>query len=300
MSVEFRSGFVNLIGLPNSGKSTLLNALTGEKMSIISHKPQTTRQRILALINDPGFQIIFSDTPGFIEEANYPLHQSMNLQVKLAFEDADVILLVVDSTVPCNLPIPFLEMLKSSEIPIILCLNKSDRNTSDHSEEIISYLKDFQLELKSIHKISALNQTGITELLEVIKFMLPKHPAYYPDDILSNRPVRFFISELIREKIFQLYDAEIPYHSFVVVEGCKGVDEKKDMAIIDAFIFVGKQSHIPILIGKNGSKLKELGTKARMEIEQYLDQKVYLNLSVKLRKDWRNNTSFLNKSSVFQ
>ncbi len=300
MSIEFRSGFVNLIGLPNSGKSTLLNALTGEKMSIISHKPQTTRQRILALINDPGFQIIFSDTPGFIEEANYPLHQSMNLQVKLAFEDADVILLVVDSTVPCNLPVPFLEMLKNSEIPVILCLNKSDRNTSNHSEEIISYLKDFQLELKSIHKISALNQTGITELLEVIKFMLPEHPAYYPDDILSNRPVRFFISELIREKIFQLYDAEIPYHSFVVVEGCKGVDEKKDMAVIDAFIFVGKQSHIPILIGKNGSKLKELGTKARMEIEQYLDQKVYLNLSVKLRKDWRNNTSFLNKSSVFQ
>ena len=120
MAVEFRSGFVNLIGLPNSGKSTLLNALTGEKMAIISHKPQTTRQRILALINDPSYQIIFSDTPGFIEEANYPLHQSMNMQVRLAFEDADVILLVVDSTMSCNLPESFLQMLKAPDIPVIL------------------------------------------------------------------------------------------------------------------------------------------------------------------------------------
>lgn len=300
MTVEFRSGFVNLIGLPNSGKSTLLNALTGEKMAIISHKPQTTRQRILALINDPSYQIIFSDTPGFIEEANYPLHQSMNMQVRLAFEDADVILLVVDSTMSCNLPESFLQMLKAPDIPVILCLNKIDRGHLDHSEEIINYLENFQLAIKSIHKVSALNQTGIPELFEDIKFLLPTHPAYYPDDILSNRPVRFFISELIREKIYQLYDAEIPYHSFVVVESCKGVDEKKDMAVIDAYIFVGKQSHLPILIGKNGSKLKELGTKSRIEIEHYLDQKVYLNLSVKLRKDWRDNSSFLNKSSIFQ
>jgi GTP-binding protein Era len=300
MEIEFRSGFVNLIGLPNSGKSTLLNALTGEKMAIISPKPQTTRQRILALINEPTFQIIFSDTPGFIEQANYPLHQTMNMQVRLAFEDADVILLVIDSTLPCNLSESFLQMLKDSSIPIILCLNKIDRGKDNHVNEIIPFLEDYQLPIKSIHKVSALQQTGISELLEDIKFMLPVHPAYYPDDILSNRPVRFFISELIREKIYQLYDAEIPYHTFVVVENCKGVDEKKEMAIIDAFIFVGKQSHIPILIGKQGSKLKELGTKSRLEIEQYLDQKVYLNLSVKLRKDWRNNSTFLNKSSVFQ
>lgn len=300
MAIEFRSGFVNLIGLPNSGKSTLLNALTGEKMAIMSHKPQTTRQRILALINDPGFQIIFSDTPGFIEAANYPLHQSMNMQVKLAFEDADVILLVVDSTVPFSMPQHFLELLRSSEIPIILCLNKIDKVHLNHSDDIISNLEIFQLPIKFIHKLSALNQIGFSGLLEDIKFLLPVHPAYYPDDILSNRPVRFFISELIREKIYQLYDAEIPYHSFVVVESCKGVDEKKEMAIIDAYIFVGKQSHIPIIIGKHGSKLKDLGIKSRLEIEHYLDQKVYLNLSVKLRKDWRNNSSFLNKSSVFQ
>ena len=300
MALEFRSGFVNLIGLPNSGKSTLLNALSGEKMAIISPKPQTTRQRILALINAPGYQIIFSDTPRFIEEANYPLHQSMNLQVKLAFEDADVIMLVVDAVIPCKLPESFLEMIKVSEIPVILVLNKIDRGPLNHSEEIINYLKGFQLSIKCVHKVSALTQSGIPELLEDTKFLLPAHPAYYPDDIISNRPVRFFISELIREKIYQLYDAEIPYHSFVVVENCKGVDEKKDMAVIDAYIFVGKQSHIPILIGKQGSKLKELGIKSRMEIEQYLEQKVYLNLSVKLRKYWRNNASFLNKSSIFQ
>jgi GTP-binding protein Era len=298
--LEFRSGYVNLIGLPNSGKSTLINALSGEKMAIVSPKPQTTRQRILALINEPGIQIIFSDTPGFIEDANYPLHQTMNHQIKSAFEDADLILLVIDSSAPVSMSASFMKLLESTTIPIIVCLNKSDKTKSEHSEEILSYLKTFELPIKSIHKVSALNLTGIQELLDVIKFLLPVHPAYYPDDIISNRPIRFFISELIREKIYQLYDAEIPYHTFVVVDQCKGVDERKDIAVIDAYIFAGKQSHVPIIIGKNGSKLKDLGIKSRIEIESYLDQKVYLNLSVKLRKDWRNNSEFLNKSSAFQ
>ncbi len=300
MSSIFKSGFVNIIGLPNSGKSTLLNALSGEKMAIISHKPQTTRQRILSLINDKDYQIIFSDTPGFIDQADYPLHQAMNLQVKLAFEDADIILLVIDGSIRCTLSANFLDLLKSTTIPIIVCLNKSDKKKEIYKTDIIHYLESFLLPIKSIHDVSAINQSGISELLEDIKSKLPSHPAYYPDDISSNRPIRFFLSELIREKIYQLYDAEIPYHSFVVIDSCKGVDEKKDMAVIYAYIYVGKKSHIPIVIGKNGSKLKELGTKSRLEMEDYLQQKVYLNLSVKLSKDWRNNSSFLNKSSIFQ
>lgn len=300
METQFRSGFVNLIGLPNSGKSTLLNAIAGEKMAIISHKPQTTRQRIFALLNEPGYQIIVSDTPGYIDQANYPLQQVMNLQVKSAFEDADVFLLVVDASQTINFPESFLQLLRSTEIPILLALNKTDRGQSGSAEEIEAYLKNYSLPIKSTHRISAIQQTGIQDLIEDVRFLLPVHPAFYPDDIISNRPIRFFISELIREKIFQLYDAEIPYHTFVAVESCKGVDDKQEMAIIEAYIYTGKQSHIPILIGKHGSKLKELGTRSRLEIEQYLDQRVYLNLSVKLRKDWRNNASFLNKSSLFQ
>ncbi|MBK6546737.1 MAG: GTPase Era [Saprospiraceae bacterium] len=300
METVFRSGFVNLVGLPNSGKSTLINALTGEKMAIISPKPQTTRQRILGFVNDDFCQIIFSDTPGFIDNAAYPLHLTMNMQVKLALEDADLLLLVIDSSKTLELPTHFLELLNEIKIPILFCLNKIDKSNFQLVDQMVNYLQSLHLPIQSIHKISALNNLGLDVLYTEIKSLLPKHPAYFPDDLLSNRPLRFFLSEMIREQIYKLYDAEIPYHCFVVIERCKGVDDKKDMAVIDAHIYVGKQSQVPILIGKNGSKLKELGTKARLEIEHYLNQKVYLSLSVKLRKDWRDNTAFLNKSSIFQ
>ncbi len=300
MSSEFKSGFVNLIGLPNSGKSTLINALTGEKMAIISSKPQTTRQRIIGLINASTHQIIFSDTPGFIDKANYPLQSNMNLQVYTALEDADCLLLVIDASKPLEFPESFIKLLHPLKIPILICLNKIDRSTPQQNEAIRLKLQEYGLIDAKIINISAINKLGLDELLDEILAVLPKHPAYYPDDILSNRPIRFFISELIREQLFLNYDAEIPYHCFVTIESCKGVDDQLEMAVILANIYVGKQSQIPILIGKSGSKLKELGIRSRIEIEKYLGQKVYLSLSVKLRKDWRNNESFITKSSIFQ
>ncbi|HEX5626212.1 MAG TPA: GTPase Era, partial [Saprospiraceae bacterium] len=254
----------------------------------------------MGLVNGLDFQIVLSDTPGYIEQAAYPLQDVMNLQVKHAFEDADVILFVVDASNPHPLPEHFFERLHHATMPIILCLNKIDRDHLSRADDIQSRLETKGLRFHSVHRLSALQKTGIEALLEDIKSLLPEHPAYFPDDILSNRPVRFFISEMIREQIYQLYEAEIPYHCFVVIEQCKGVDEGSDMAIIDAIVYVGKQSHVPILIGKGGSRLKELGIRSRTEIEKYLNQKVYLNLSIKLRKDWRDNPSFLNKSSIFQ
>ncbi|MBK7359340.1 MAG: GTPase Era [Saprospiraceae bacterium] len=300
MSDQFKSGFVNLIGLPNSGKSTLINALTGEKMAIISPKPQTTRQRILGLINEADFQIIFSDTPGFIDQTNYPLHLSMNIQVYNALEDADCLLLVIDASKDLELPDAFVKLLHPIKVPIIICLNKVDLSTPQRIAEIVITIQHLGIPHLKIINISAINNLGIDTLLTEVKNLLPVHPAYYPDDIISNRPIRFFISELIREQLFKLYDAEIPYHCFVTIESCKGVDDQLEMAVIYANIYVGKQSQVPILIGKGGSKLKELGIRSRTEIEKYLDQKVYLSLSIKLRKDWRNNESFITKSSIFQ
>lgn len=300
MSDQFKSGFVNLIGLPNSGKSTLINALTGEKMAIISPKPQTTRQRILGLINEADFQIIFSDTPGFIDQTNYPLHLSMNIQVYNALEDADCLLLVIDASKDLELPDAFVKLLHPIKVPIIICLNKVDLSTPQRIAEIVITIQHLGIPHLKIINISAINNLGIDTLLTEVKNLLPVHPAYYPDDIISNRPIRFFISELIREQLFKLYDAEIPYHCFVTIESCKGVDDQLEMAVIYAYIYVGKQSQVPILIGKGGSKLKELGIRSRTEIEKYLDQKVYLSLSIKLRKDWRNNESFITKSSIFQ
>lgn len=300
MSNHFKSGFVNLIGLPNSGKSTLINALTGEKMAIISPKPQTTRQRILGLINESDYQIIFSDTPGFIDQTNYPLHLSMNLQVYNALEDADCLLLVIDASKELELPEAFVKLLHPIKVPIIICLNKVDLSSPQRIAEIEIIIQHLGIPHSKLINISAIKNLGIDTLLTEVKNILPIHPAYYPDDIISNRPIRFFISELIREQLFKLYDAEIPYHCFVTIESCKGVDDQKEMAVIYANIYVGKQSQVPILIGKGGSKLKELGIRARTEIEKYLDQKVYLSLSVKIRKDWRNNESFITKSSIFQ
>jgi len=300
MSGQFKSGFVNLIGLPNSGKSTLINALTGEKMAIISPKPQTTRQRILGLINEADFQIIFSDTPGFIDQTNYPLHLSMNIQVYNALEDADCLLLVIDSSKDLELPEAFVKLLHPIKVPIIICLNKVDLSTPQRVAEIEITIQHLGIPHSKIINISAIKNLGIDTLLAEVKNILPVHPAYYPDDIISNRPIRFFISELIREQLFKLYDAEIPYHCFVTIESCKGVDDQLEMAVIYANIYVGKQSQVPILIGKSGSKLKELGIRSRTEIEKYLNQKVYLSLSIKLRKDWRNNESFITKSSIFQ
>lgn len=300
MSSTFKSGFINIIGLPNSGKSSLLNALLKEKMAIATSKPQTTRQRIFGIYNDPDHQLIISDTPGWIEETSYPLHKQMNLQIKYALEDGDILVLVIDPLSKNEIPEHLLEMIVKTKIPIVLCLNKSDFKTNDYklkSEGLVQKLKSIVV---ATHYVSAKSGEGVESLMETIKNLTPIHPPFYPKDHISDRSVRFFISELIREQIMLAYGAEIPYHCFVVVENCKGVDDEKEMAIIDAIIYVGRQSQVSILIGKKASKLKELGIMSRKEIEQFLNQKVYLNLSVKLKKDWRDNILFIQKSGIFQ
>lgn len=300
MNTNFKSGFINIIGLPNSGKSSLLNALIKEKMAIATAKPQTTRQRIFGIYNDDHHQLIISDTPGWIEETAYPLHKQMNLQIKHALEDGDLLLLVVDPYQKNELPDILTSLIVKTNIPVILCVNKSDLNQNKSSIPIDELIEKIKHLVHSTHYVSAKTGDGISELLKAIKLLTPVHPPYYPQDHLSDRSVRFFISELIREQIMLGYGAEIPYHCFVVVDQCKGVDDDKDMAVIDASIYVGRQSQVSILIGKKASKLKALGIESRKEIEKFLNQKVYLNLSVKLKKDWRDNISFIQKSGIFQ
>lgn len=300
MESKFKSGFVNLVGLPNSGKSTIFNALLKTKLAIVTHKPQTTRQRVLGILSQENKQLILSDTPGWIEKTSYPLHIAMNIQIRNAVEDADVLVLVIDGNSSATLPEEFLKVIQHSKLPVYLCINKTDQAHPAAEQLYLQQLNEFSIEIKAIHKVSALKGTGIDTLLEQVFSELPDHPPYYTEDFISDRSIRFFISEMIREQILLLYDAEIPYHVFVVIDSCKGVDEKANLAHIYATIYVGRASHVSIMIGKNGQKLKELGIQSRIEIEKFLDQRIYLNLSIKLKKEWRDNSNFIQKSGIFQ
>lgn len=294
-----KAGFINLVGLPNSGKSTLFNALQQTKLAIVTAKPQTTRQRIIGILNRGHEQLIVSDTPGWIENAAYALHKVMNLQIKLATEDADAIVLVLDGHSMEKHPESFLKLLSQINVPLLLCVNKSDKK-NDSIEAKINDLTEQGLKFLDIIYTSAKDGTGVDMLLHKMFELIPVHPHYYADEFSSDRTIRFFISEFIREQILLNYSAEIPYSCFVVIDSCKGVDEGLPIAHIYATIYTAKSSHVPILIGKNGAQLKKIGTEARKEIETFLSQKVYLNLSVKLRKDWREDSNFVHKSEIFQ
>ncbi len=299
MNQGFKSGFVNIIGLPNAGKSTLLNALSGDKMAITSPKPQTTRQRVLSIINSQVYQIIFSDNPGWIERTAYSLHYAMNKQVLTSGEDADIFILLIDALHPNADIAPLLNLLKKYDKPCIACLNKADIAPSANMDAIRLSLSKID-NIDQVIEISALKQTGISQIFDFVVEHLPVHPAFYPAEVLSDKPIRFFIAELIREQIFYMFDDEIPYSCFVAVDQCKGVDEQEPTARIEATIYVNRQSHLAILIGKNGTMIKALGIESRKSIEKYLKQKVYLNLSVKLKKNWRDNVSFLTKTGIYQ
>jgi GTP-binding protein Era len=290
---------VNLVGLPNSGKSTLFNALLNAKMAIVSPKPQTTRLRVTGILQEDNMQLILSDTPGWIEQTAYPLQQVMNLQVKIALEDADVLVWVADPHFGDPIPDRVAQMVRQSGIPTVLCYTKRDLKRAEKDPQKENSV-NLPFEPVAVFHVSGTTHEGVNDLLTALKSMLPVHPPYFPEDYMSDRNMRFFLSEMIREQAMLLYGAEIPYHLFVVVETCKGVDESAPLAQIFATIYTGKESHVPILIGKGGKQLKELGTRSRKEMEQFLHQKVYLNLSVKLRKDWRSNSSFLQKSGLFQ
>ncbi|NBB88664.1 MAG: GTPase Era [Bacteroidetes bacterium] len=290
-----KSGFVNILGPPNVGKSTLLNALVGEKLSIITSKPQTTRHRILAMYNDELHQIVFSDTPGIVLDPGYEMHESMNRFAFSTLEDADLLLCMADiyeKHIEDNI---IVERTKDLSVPTFLLLNKIDQAKDGQVEELAERWEATGA-FDRIFPISAQENTGVEDLLKRILELLPEGPPYYPKDQLTDRNERFFVSEIIREKVFLHYRKEIPYATEVVIEEFTEDDTReKPFARIMAYIFVERNSQKNIIIGKGGSGIKKIGVEARADIEKLIGREVYLELRVKVRKNWRNNESLLRK-----
>jgi len=283
-----RAGFVNIIGSPNVGKSTLMNRLVGEKISIITSKAQTTRHRIMGIVNDPEYQIVYSDTPGVLN-ANYKLHERMMGFVNSAFADADVILCVTDLEEDTLNHVETHERLKTMDTPVLLLLNKIDLGDQQKLEERMEYW-EMELPKAEIHPVSALHKFNLENILNRIKQLLPESPPYFPKDELTDKPMRFFVSEIVREKIFKYYKKEIPYSCEVVVEEYK---DEPDIVRMRAEILVARDSQKGIIIGHQGTALKRVGTEARRDLESFIGKKVFLELYVKVDKDWRNKDNKL-------
>ncbi len=283
-----KSGFVSIFGKPNAGKSTLLNSLLQEKLAIVSPKVQTTRHRIKGFLNEPGvYQIIFSDTPGIIE-TKYKLHERMMKAVKSALEDCDIALLLVDAgDNPENSDLLFSALKLKGKA--ILVINKSDAVGKVKLEYAQSYFKEKPY-VQDIITISALKQKNLQELLSKIVALLPEASPYYNDEDLSDLPTRFFVSELIREHVYALLDDELPYHSTILINEFK---QQEKLIKIQADIIVQRESQKAIILGQGGSMIKRLGIEARQSIESFLQQKIYLQLFVKVRPGWRNSEFML-------
>lgn len=290
-----RSGFINIIGHPNVGKSTLMNALVGERMSIITNKPQTTRHRIIGILSGEDFQMVLSDTPGVVEKPAYKMHQAMNSFVQSTFEDADLMLLVTDVLEEYKAGDQLLEQLRrQTSIPMFVVLNKIDLVDEAKLEQLKTFWAE-QLPHTQVIIISALKKINTDLLLSTLKENLPEGPEYYPKDQLTDRPERFFVSEIIREKIMTLYHQEIPYATQVIIEEFKEDQTVggKAIARISATIFVERDTQKSILIGKNGVSIKKLGMEARLDMEKFLEKKVFLELFVKVKDNWRNDDFLL-------
>lgn len=290
-----RSGFINIIGHPNVGKSTLMNALVGERMSIITNKPQTTRHRIIGILSGEDFQMVLSDTPGVVEKPAYKMHQAMNSFVQSTFEDADLMLLVTDVLEEYKAGDQLLEQLRrQTSIPMFVVLNKIDLVDEAKLEQLKTFWAE-QLPNAQVIPISALKKISTDLLLDTLKENLPEGPEYYPKDQLTDRPERFFMSEIIREKIMTLYHQEIPYATQVIIEEFKEDQTVggKAIARISATIFVERDTQKSILIGKNGVSIKKLGMEARLDMERFLEKKVFLELFVKVKDNWRNDDFLL-------
>jgi GTP-binding protein Era len=281
-------GFVNIFGKPNAGKSTLLNALMGEKMAIVSHKVQTTRHRIKAILTEKDFQIIISDTPGIIDP-KYKLHEKMMQAVKGSLEDADVALLIADARERVEENHEIFQKLRL-KAPVLVVLNKTDAVKEEGAIERAKAFFEEQSYCKEVILISALKKTGIDELLQRVLTYLPEGEPFYDSDDISDMPTKFFVSELIREKIFQLYQEELPYHTTVLVQEFK---EKTTLIKITADIIVQRDTQKGIILGEGGKMIKQLGTNARKDIEEFLGSKVFLELYVKVRPKWRDSDLFL-------
>ncbi len=284
-----RAGFVSIIGKPNAGKSTLMNALVGEKMSIITPKAQTTRHRILGIVNDENYQIVFSDTPGIIKP-HYALHESMMHQVEGSIVDADLILLVTDINEKHD-ETDVVEKLEGSLAPLAVIINKIDLSSEEEVKQKIAFWQE-KLNPKAIFALSALHGHNIQSVMDFVLENLPEHPAYYDKDALTDRNDRFFASEMIRAQVFKQYKKEIPYSTEVVVTGFK---ESETLYRISAEIIVERESQKNILIGKNGEMLKIVGTYARREMEEFFQRKIFLEMFVKVIPDWRSKKNYLKK-----
>ena len=282
-----RSGFVSIIGKPNVGKSTLMNVLVGESLSIVTSKAQTTRHRIMGILNGVSggtpFQLVYSDTPGILK-SSYKLHDSMMAFVKGSLEDADAVLFVTEPGEKAASH-EALHLLERTDAPVVLVLNKMDLSGQ---EEIEAKIAEWKEVINPVHVavISALHRHNTEGILDVLVNLLPEHPAYFPDDDLTDRPERFFASEIIREKIFLNYKQEIPYSSEVVINEFK---EKEDLIVILAEILVERNSQKGIVIGEKGAMLKKIGIQARKDLEAFFQKKVFLETRVKVDPDWRNN-----------
>ena len=288
--MEHKSGYVNIIGNPNVGKSTLMNALIGERLSIITSKAQTTRHRILGIVNDNQHQIVFSDTPGVMNPA-YKLQENMMDFVHGAFQDADILLYMVETGEKGLKDEKLFERLKNTDLPILLLLNKIDRVEQDFVKEQILFWKEL-LPNAEIHPISALNKFNLDLVMARIKALLPLSPPYFEKDALTDKSERFFVSETIREKILKYYKKEIPYSVEIEVE--EFFDEE-DIIKIRAIIFVARESQKGIIIGHKGRALKKVGTLARRDLEAFLQKKIFLDLYVKVNKDWRDDDKQLKR-----
>lgn len=279
-----KSGFVNIFGKPNAGKSTLLNSLLGEKLAIVSPKVQTTRHRIKAFINkEHEYQIVLSDTPGIIDP-KYKLHEKMMMAVKSALEDADIALLLIDLSDNIQESIELFSKLKL-KVPCIVILNKVDKVSKEIHVKTIKELSEVSW-ANTIASISALNKTGLEDLLNKIVELLPDGEAFFNEDDLTDLPTKFFVAEMIREKIYELFHEEIPYQTAIVVNEFK---EKTGLIKIQADIIVNRESQKAILIGDKGSMIKSIGSLARKDIEDFLQHKIFLELFIKVKPKWRDN-----------
>lgn len=290
-SCNHKSGFVNIVGNPNVGKSTLMNALVGERLSIITSKAQTTRHRIMGIVNGEDFQMVYSDTPGVLSP-NYRLQEKMLEFSRSALVDADVLLYVTDVTDSADRNADFLTKVKhmaASGTKVFLIINKIDLTTQETLESLVAFWQN-QLPEATIFPISAQERFGVAQLFDAIKDALPEGEPFFPKDQLTDKSERFFVNEIIREKILLTYDKEIPYSVEVEVES---FHEEEDIIRISAVIYCERESQKGIIIGKAGSALKRVGSLARKDIEEFFQKQVFLQLFVKVDKEWRSNTGRL-------
>lgn len=287
MTNNHKAGFVNIVGKPNVGKSTLCNALVGENLSIITHKAQTTRHRILGIISEENYQIVLSDTPGYLNPSN-KLHEAMMGQVFSAFDDADILLLMVDAYDEIQIEENIKTAIEKLKIPVFLIINKIDL-TEIHEEKYNAW-KALLPNITKIFSISALRKKGLDILKNEIIALLPENPPYFDKEDMTDKSERFIVNEKVREKILLYYKEEIPYNVEVITENFK---ESESIIKIRTIIFAGRESHKNIIIGKNGSGIKNVGTEARKDLEVFFNKKIFLELHVKVRDNWKNDEKML-------